>query len=70
MASAVRNSMQMLGLDLPSAVAMATANPAAFLGLDHLVGRLVTGLRANLVIADRDIRVSQTWIDGACVFSA
>jgi len=69
MASAVRNAMQMLGLDLPSAVAMATANPAAFLGLGHLYGQLEAGLRANLVIAGRGIRVRQTWIDGTCAFS-
>ena len=52
MASAVRNAVAMLGLDLADAVAMASANPAAFLGLDHELGRIAPGYRANLVLLD------------------
>lgn len=64
MASAVRNAVSMLGLDLAEAVAMASTNPAAFLGLDHELGRIAPGLRANLVLLDDDIQVVQSWIDG------
>jgi N-acetylglucosamine-6-phosphate deacetylase len=64
MASAVRNMMTMLGLDLNTAVSMAARNPAAFLGLSGDVGALREGLRANLVCVDDAMSVRETWIDG------
>lgn len=64
MASAVRNAVSMLGLDLADAVAMASANPASFLGLDHELGRIGPGYRANLVLLDNDLQVAESWIDG------
>jgi N-acetylglucosamine-6-phosphate deacetylase len=63
MASAVRNAVSMLGVDLAEAVTMASANPAAFLGLGD-VGRVTPGHRANLVLLDDDLQVAQSWIDG------
>lgn len=65
MATAVRNSVSMLGLDLAGAIAMATTNPAAFLGLDHELGRISPGYRASLVLLDEELRAVETWIDGA-----
>ena len=64
MASAVRNAVSMLGLDLAEAVRMASTYPAAFLRLDHEFGRIAPGYRANLVLADEDLNVVATWIDG------
>ncbi|MBV9529041.1 N-acetylglucosamine-6-phosphate deacetylase [Sphingomonas sp.] len=64
MASAVRNAVAMLGLDLADAVAMASTNPAAFLRLDGRLGRIAPGYRANLVLLDDDLAVTETWIDG------
>jgi N-acetylglucosamine-6-phosphate deacetylase len=64
MASAVRNAMAMLGLDLAAAVDMATRTPAAFLGLSQETGMLRQGLRASLVCVDDAIYVRETWIDG------
>jgi N-acetylglucosamine-6-phosphate deacetylase len=64
MASAVRNAVAMLGLDLADAVALASTNPAAFLGLDHELGQIATGYRANLVLLDAHLQVLETWIDG------
>ena len=64
MASAVRNAVTMLGLSLADAVAMASANPAAFLGLDHELGRIASGYRADLVLLDDDLQVVESWIDG------
>lgn len=63
MASAVRNAVSMLGLDLAEAVTMVSANPAAFLGLGD-VGGIAPGDRANLVLLDDDLQVAETWIDG------
>jgi N-acetylglucosamine-6-phosphate deacetylase len=64
MASAVRNSVHMLGLALPDAVAMASTNPAAFLGLGHELGRIAAGYRANLVLLDKRLEVQETWVEG------
>jgi N-acetylglucosamine-6-phosphate deacetylase len=64
MASAVRNAVDLLGLPLDEAVRMASASPAQFLGLDKEVGRIVPGLRANFVVADDDLAIINTWIDG------
>ena len=64
MAEAVSNSVKLLGVDLAQAVRMASASPAAFLGLERELGRIAPGYRANLVIMDESFRVIDTWIDG------
>lgn len=64
MASAVRNSVNRLGLGLPDVLRMASLNPAAFLRLDHELGRIAPGYRASLVLLDDSLNVQQTWIDG------
>jgi len=64
MASCVRNAIQMLGVSLPQAVRMASQWPAEFLGLSHETGRIAAGYRANLVAADDQLQVLETWIDG------
>lgn len=64
MASAVRNAVSMLGIDLAEAARMASTYPAEFLGLGHELGKIAPGYRANLVLADDDLNVFDTWIDG------
>ncbi len=64
MASCVRNAVSLLGLPLPEAVRMASLYPAEFLGLAHEIGRIAPGYRANFVLADEQLRVLDTWIDG------
>ncbi|MDP3748200.1 MAG: N-acetylglucosamine-6-phosphate deacetylase [Phenylobacterium sp.] len=64
MISAVRNAVAIAGLDLAAAVGMASAAPAAFLGLSADHGAIAPGLRANLVVADQALQVTETWIDG------
>ena len=64
MASAVRNSVKLLGVSLERAVLMASTYPAEFLGLGRELGRIAPGYRANLVLADEDLGVLETWIDG------
>lgn len=63
MASAVRNAVRMLDLELVDALRMASANPAEFLTLRD-VGRIAPGQRANLALLDPDFNVLRTWIDG------
>lgn len=64
MASAVRNCVELMGLPLEQAARMASTYPAEFLGLGSELGRIAPGYRANLVAADDQINVVETWIDG------
>ena len=65
MASAVRNSVRLLGLELPAALRLATAAPAAFLGVADRLGHLAPGRRADMVALDpAGIRVLGTWLAG------
>lgn len=65
MATAVRNSVRLLGLPLEEAARMASTYPARFLGLDHRLGRIDAGYRADLVLLDEALQVRATWIGGA-----
>jgi len=65
MASAVRNTVQHLGAALEDALRMASLAPAAFLRLDDQRGRLKPGYRADLVLLDDALKVTETWIGGA-----
>ena len=64
MRQAVRNAMTYLGVSLYEALTMASAAPARFLGLGHEVGTIAKGFRANFVVADDDLNIRKTWIDG------
>jgi N-acetylglucosamine-6-phosphate deacetylase len=64
MATAVRNSLEMLDVDLPHAARMASLYPATFLGLDRELGRIEPGYRADLVLVDGGLNVIETWIGG------
>jgi N-acetylglucosamine-6-phosphate deacetylase len=67
MATAVRNATTMLRVELAEAARMASEYPAAALGLEGELGRIKAGYRANLVLADLELNVSNTWIDGRSV---
>ncbi|HEX6441411.1 MAG TPA: N-acetylglucosamine-6-phosphate deacetylase [Stellaceae bacterium] len=68
MASAVRNCVRLLSLDLPRALRLASAAPAAFLGVADRLGHLAPGHRADMVALDpTEIRVLATWAAG-CEF--
>jgi len=64
MATGVRNLVNMVGLPLAEASRMASAYPAAWLGLDRTHGRLVAGQRADFAVMDEGLVVSETWIGG------
>ena len=64
MAAAVRNAMSMLNLSVEEAVLIASASPAAFLGLAGQRGRIAVGQAADMVLLDEDLKVRETWIDG------
>jgi N-acetylglucosamine-6-phosphate deacetylase len=66
MAAAVRNCVRLLGASLPEALRFASTHPAAFLGLDRMLGRLAPGYRADLVAFEPDeMTVLATWVAGS-----
>jgi N-acetylglucosamine-6-phosphate deacetylase len=64
MASAVRNTVQLLGLPLEEAARMASAYPAAWLGLEQQRGQLIAGQRADFAVLDDALTVRETWLGG------
>jgi N-acetylglucosamine-6-phosphate deacetylase len=70
MASAVRNAISMLGVELEQSLHMASRYPAEFLRLGHELGRIAPGYRANLALLDSKLDVVETWIDGRGTDSA
>ena len=65
MATAVRNCVSLLGMPLPAALRLATAAPAAFLGIDDRLGHLAPGRRADLVALDPEtVAVNGVWVAG------
>jgi N-acetylglucosamine-6-phosphate deacetylase len=64
MATAVRNAVSLLGLELAEAARMASEYPAAFLGLESELGRIAPGYRADLVLLNDELQVQRTWIEG------
>lgn len=64
MAGAVRGMMEQGRVSLADAVTMASATPAAFLGLADRTGAIAPGHRADLVLADDALSVLGTWIGG------
>ncbi|MDF0542470.1 N-acetylglucosamine-6-phosphate deacetylase [Sphingobium sp. H39-3-25] len=63
MAQAVRNT-RALGISMTETLAMASANPAAFLGLSERFGALAPGFQADYVWLDSELKVRGTWIGG------
>lgn len=64
MADAVRNVIAQTGIDLRRAVAMASATPAAVLGISDRRGAIAPGLSADLILVDDDLQVKRSWIAG------
>ena len=70
MATAVRNCVRLLGTSLEDALRFASTHPASFLGIQHCLGRLIPGCRADMIAIDPDdIAVLQIWIAGRAVQS-
>lgn len=70
MASAVRNTINMVGVPYDEAARMASTYPAAFLGLGATHGHIAAGFRADFVVLDDTHHVVETWIGGQRVYTA
>lgn len=64
MDEAVRYVVNVVGVDLGDALAMASRVPATFIRRDNELGRIAPGHLASLVHLDDELRVLETWIEG------
>ncbi|RCK34524.1 N-acetylglucosamine 6-phosphate deacetylase [Thalassospira xiamenensis] len=64
MIAAVKNCVEMVGIDLGEALRMASLYPATFLKLDDIMGRIAPGYQADMILFDDDYNVTRSWIKG------
>jgi len=60
----VRHMHKAVGVDLPTAVRMASLTPATILGLEREIGSLEVGKRADFVVMDEDLNVQRVYAGG------
>jgi N-acetylglucosamine-6-phosphate deacetylase len=65
LAEAVRNMAALPGVSVAQAIAMASEVPAAFLRLDHVIGRIAAGCRADFTLLGPGLAALGTWVGGA-----
>jgi N-acetylglucosamine-6-phosphate deacetylase len=65
---AVRNYMSYAEISFAQAVVAATHAPAKLLRLDHEMGRIATGMRADLSFWDEDYNILGTMVAGTAVY--
>jgi N-acetylglucosamine-6-phosphate deacetylase len=68
MGQAVSNIVRFLGISLSDAVRMASLNPALAIGVAHRKGSLELGKDGDVVILDRELKVSRTIVKGKVVY--
>lgn len=61
---AVRNCVKKFGIEPDEALRMASSYPAAFLGLNASLGKLLPGYNADIVALTAEFKVKQTWLMG------
>jgi N-acetylglucosamine-6-phosphate deacetylase len=66
----VRNLAEKVGLGLPTALRMASANPAKLLGIFDKKGSLAADKDADICILDNRLRVTHTLVEGNLVYEA
>ena len=64
MDEALRHVVQVVGLPLADALAMASRVPAAFLRRERDLGRIAPGFLASLVHLDEELQVRGVWVEG------
>lgn len=60
----VRTFHRLTGVPLPEVVRLASLTPARILGLDHEIGSLAPGKRADLVVLDQQLAVQAVYVGG------
>jgi N-acetylglucosamine-6-phosphate deacetylase len=64
MLAAVRNTIQMAGIDADEAIRMASAYPAAMMGETQL-GAIKPGFIASMILIDENYQLIHSWINGS-----
>ena len=64
MDAAYRNLMTHTGCSLQQAFLLASRNPARAIGLDHEIGTIAEGKKADLVFVDHTFRVKKVMHNG------
>jgi N-acetylglucosamine-6-phosphate deacetylase len=70
MIRAIKNLIEFTGIDLPSAVRMASLNPARLIGKDNNFGSIEEGKASDLVIVDKEFQVRATIVEGEVKWSS
>lgn len=66
----LKNVKEVLGIPLESILPMVSLNQAKLLQIDHEVGSLESGKKANIVLIDQELNVQITFVNGEIVYSA
>ena len=56
-----------VGLDLPTAVRMASLTPATIVGVQDDIGSLAPGKRADLLFLDAGLEIRRVFVEGEAV---
>lgn len=67
--NAVKNLMVLCGATLYEAVNTVSLNPASYLGLENEIGQIQIGNFADILIFDKNIKISKTFINGKLIYS-
>jgi len=63
MLAAVKNTVEMVGIELDEAIRMATEYPAAMMG-ENSLGAIKVGYNASMILIDDNFQQVRSWIDG------
>lgn len=66
----VKNMINLVGLSMVEAIKLVTINPARMQMLDHELGILRAGMKADLTVFNQQIDVKMTMVDGKIVFQS
>lgn len=69
MIKAVNNCVDAAGISFEEAVRMASAYPAAVMGLQNYFGKIEKGMKADFVILSKEKEIKQVFRNGLCVYT-
>ncbi|GGY62485.1 N-acetylglucosamine-6-phosphate deacetylase [Cellvibrio zantedeschiae] len=64
MLAAVKNTVEMVGIDLDEAIRMASQYPAAMMG-ENSLGAIKVGYKASMILIDDNFKLVRSWINGS-----
>lgn len=65
MLTAVKNTIEKVGIDIDEAIRMASVYPAAMMGISNTLGKIKPGHNASMILIDENFNLLRSWIDGA-----